>query len=161
MIRCAVLASLVLTIAGCEPTARAPDPPRDNPAAQVADERAAEDKVTAQATLARLSRDVDELHKEVDQIKAGKQALNEELIDQRLRALEVAAQAQAQTPDAPPAPVPTTSPVAPVVAAKPKGHPASIPVPSKSKSPRQTKDTPALKTAFRVRAPDEKESGRD
>ena len=134
------LLALALTASGCgQPTAgvdaATARSSRDEGAAQIAHEQAAEADVTTQVTLARLSKEVADLHVEVDELKAGKAALSDQMLAARLQALEARA---AQAPD-PGAPVPTPLPA-----------PAAAP----SKPAAQRRSTPA--TAYEKKAPPRK-----
>ena len=129
MIRRPILLALALSSAGCgEPASRdeaSTTLSRDERAAQIARERTAEADVETQVTLSRLSKEVADLHVEIDQLKAGKAVLSDQILEGRLQALESRAM-QVTAPAAgpgvlpvtTPSPVPTASPVLP----KPSHH---------------------------------------
>ncbi len=139
MIRRPLLLALALSSAGCgRPASRdeaSTTPSRDEQAAQIVREQAAEANVETQVTLARLSKEVADLHVEMDRLKAGKAALSDQILEGRLQALESRAAPAAAPATMPgtlpvttPSPVSTASPVLP----KPPRHatptkPTSLP----------------------------------
>ncbi len=135
MIRRPLLLALALSSAGCgRPASRdeaSTTPSRDEQAAQIVREQAAEANVETQVTLARLSKEVADLHVEMDRLKAGKAALSDQILEGRLQALEsraAPAAAPATMAGTMPSPVSTASPVLP----KPPRHatptkPTSLP----------------------------------
>lgn len=128
-----ILAPLLLAACDRRPADMPADRDADTARAAIANESKAIDGIVADARVVALQKQVDRLDAEIAELKGGKQALDTQLLAQRLDAVEQRVYARlpdASTPTPAPAPLPTASATPQVRPSPVRRQPRPTPTPT-------------------------------
>lgn len=111
----------LLLLAGCDPRPAPTPAAHDEATKAIAGERAVDAGIIDNARISALQKQVNDLSAEVSELRDGKQAIDTQLLEQRLAAVEqrVYARAPTETPTPQPTPAARPTPRAPLKLALP------------------------------------------